>query len=359
MVLKGPINIEVCMRLLFSLTALVMLGAAAPPTAPAATPLPVHIGGRVVPEADGALGFGWPGVYFESRFRGTGVRVRFDAPAEHMRLLIDGEEKAIVKRPGRGELAFDDLAAGEHVVRLEKLTESQTGGGRFLGFFASDDGAPLPPRPRARQIEFIGDSFTVGYGNTSAERACSERQVHDTTDTQQAFGPLLARRLDADYRINAYSGFGVVRNYGGSSPGLSLPAIYDRLKPDQPGQIERADARWRPQIIVVNLGTNDFSTPLKPGEAWRDGDALKAAYRQRYVAFVRELRARQPQARFILMGSDLFFAEVERVAAALAGEARISTLRFTGLDYGGCHSHPSLADDRKLAALLEQAIGAF
>ena len=57
--------------------------------------------------------------------------------------------------------------------------------------------------------------------------------MHDTTDTQQAFGPLLAKRLDADYRVNAFSGHGIVRNYDGNSPGDSLPKRYSRAIPGE------------------------------------------------------------------------------------------------------------------------------
>src|SRR3954462_3533198 len=115
------------------------------------------------------------------------------------------------------------LAPGDHVVRLEKLTESQTGGGRFAGFFTASDDTPLPAPSYARAIEYIGDSYTGGYGDLSTTRTCTGQEVHDRTDSQQAFGPALARRLGADYRVNAYSGFGVVRNYAGTAPGLSLP----------------------------------------------------------------------------------------------------------------------------------------
>lgn len=99
-----------------------------------ASPLPVHIGGRVQRSEDGSLAFGWPGIYFESRFRGTGVELAVESGSEFMRLLVDGEEKALLKRPGNARLALRNLVPGEHVIRLEKQTESQTGGGRFIGF---------------------------------------------------------------------------------------------------------------------------------------------------------------------------------------------------------------------------------
>ncbi|HYC96590.1 SGNH/GDSL hydrolase family protein [Brevundimonas sp.] len=323
-----------------------------------AEPLPVHVGGRAIVETDGSLSFGWPGVYFESRFRGPGVRIRLDAPAEHMRLLIDGEERLLFREAGLVDVTLQALPDADHVIRLEKLTESQTGGGRFIGFFPSTGSTPLPPPVRSRQIEFIGDSHSVGYGVASADRSCTADQVHDLTDTQQAFGPRLARRLDADYRVNAYSGFGVVRNYDGTSAGLSLPLIYDRLKPDSPDPIETTASGWRPAIIVINLGTNDFSTPLKAGEPWRDAAALRSAWRGAYVAFIGRLMRNNPDARFILMGSDAFVGEAERVAAAVNAGApgRVTTLRFDGLDLGGCDWHPSAADQERLADLLEAVL---
>ncbi|PSJ43242.1 SGNH/GDSL hydrolase family protein [Allosphingosinicella deserti] len=350
------------MRFLLCVTALALLGATAPPASPAASPLPLplNVGGRVIKEADGSLSFGWPGTYFEGRFRGRAVRVVFDAPAEHLRLFVDGALKRTFVKPGKVDLIVDNLGSGEHDVRLEKLTESQTGGGRFIGFYPAKGSITLPAKPRARQIEFIGDSYTVGYGNTSAKRACTADEIHDTTDTQQAFGPLVARHFDADYRINAYSGFGIVRNYNGSSPDLSLPILYPRLKPDDPAH-ETDDVGWNPWIIVINLGTNDFSTPVKAGERWADQDELKAAYRTRYLAFVRELGSRHKLARFILMGSDTFFAEIETIAAALRTEMpdRVQAIRFRGLDLAGCDWHPSIADDRLMAGLIQQTIGSF
>jgi lysophospholipase L1-like esterase len=329
--------------------------------APAAAqaPLPVHIGGRAVAEPEGAWRFGWPGVYFEGRFSGTGVAVAVDSATEHFRVLIDGVERAVLSAPGTARLAIGGLAPGPHVVRLEKQTESQEGSARFLGFRPLDGAMPLPPSPRARRIEFVGDSWSAGYGNASPGRVCTSERRHQLTDTQRAFGPLVAARLDADYRIIAYSGFGMVRNYGGAAPELSLPAIYDRAIPGEPARAAADDAAWRPQLIVIALGTNDFSTALRPGERWADQAALRADWRARYVAFVRLLMARQPQARFLLLGDESFFPEVEQVAAALNRDAArpVATLRHGGLALTGCDFHPGLADHRALAELVAGAIG--
>src|SRR3954471_3598898 len=86
-------------------------------------PLPVHVGGRAIHEAGGGWRFGWPGVYFESRFRGTGVTVAAETSADYLRVSIDGAEKGVLIRPGTARLTIAGLAPGDHVVRLDKLTE--------------------------------------------------------------------------------------------------------------------------------------------------------------------------------------------------------------------------------------------
>lgn len=319
--------------------------AAALMLAPAETPVPLHQGGRVT--ADGR--FGWPGVYFEGRFRGTAVTVSVEAGTDHLAILIDGVERAVLKKPGRVERRFDGLADGEHVVRVEKLTETQSGYSRMLGI--ATNGTALPPVARARRVEFIGDSHSVGYGDTSNVRTCTPEAVHDTTNTSLAFGPLLAKKWDADYRVIAFSGRGIVRNYAGGSPGEMLPVLYPRAIPGEPAPAA-ADG-WKPQLIVMNLGTNDFSTPVHAGEAWKDEAALRADYRAKYVAFVRRLQQANSGARFLLMGAANFIADVRAVAA----ETKVKAVEVPTLALTACNFHPSLADQRRMADLVEAAVG--
>ncbi len=190
---------------------------------------------------------------------------------------------------------------------------------------------------RERRIEFIGDSHTVGYGNLSPRRECSESEVWATTDNTRAYGPLLAARYGADYRVNAISGRGVVRNYDGMDV-ATLPQAYPFALFD--GRTPVADDGWRPQVVVIAPGTNDFSTPLRAGERWKDRAALHADYERGYVAFVQALRTRYPHARIVLWSTDLFDgeirSEVERVLVRLqqAGETRTSFIPVGGLEMG-------------------------
>lgn len=314
---------------------------------------PLNIGGRVAPAPEDAHVFGWPGVYFEGRFIGPSVEVRVDPGAEHLALSVDGVRRTEIAAPGPRRLKLDDLGPGPHVVRLDKLTESQTGSARFEGFFV-ETGRALPAASRPRRIEFIGDSHTVGYGVRSASRDCTEQQVHDLTDTSLAFGPILAGRLDADYRIEAFSGRGVVRNYNGVAAGEPLPVLLPRLIPGQAEPRIAAGDPWKPDVVVVGLGTNDFSTPLHAGEAWADEAALRRDYRETYVAFVEGLKANRPGARVFLIAGDTFAEDVAQVADRTGAKA----VRITDMDRGACHWHPSAADQKMMADRLEAAIAA-
>ena len=88
----------------------------------------------------------------------------------------------------------------------------------------------LPAAKTDRAIEFIGDSLTVGYGNTSAvDRNARPEELFEATDSQQSFGPLVAKHFAAAYQVNAFSGLGMVRNFDGREhPKYRMP---DALPP--------------------------------------------------------------------------------------------------------------------------------
>ena len=82
-------------------------------------------------------------------------------------------------------------------------------------------------------------------------------------------------------------------------------------------------------------------------------------YRNQYIDFVKRLHASYPKARFILMASDQFIDDAKYAASLLrlmSPGLPIHAVRFGDLDLMGCDWHPSLADHRKLADLLEGEI---
>ena len=140
-----------------------------------------------------------------------------------------------------------------------------------------------------------------------------------TTDNTQAFGPLTANHYQADYRVNAISGRGVVRNYNGSA-GDTLPVAYPYLLFDKKQQ--DTESNWKPQVIVIALGTNDFSTPLNPGEKWKTKDELHADYEATYLRFLKDLRAKNPDAYIILWATEMANGEIESEVKKVADQAK-------------------------------------
>jgi lysophospholipase L1-like esterase len=313
---------------------------------------------RVEPatEATGtAFRYQWPGTYFETAFKGNSAFFRVGPGDVHLHVLVDGKSIASLVKPSAGFYEVKGLGNKTHRVRIEAVSESQAAANEFGGFYLPKRVKAVPIKPHPRQIEFIGDSHTVGYGNSSDRRECTQEEVWSTTDNSQAFGPIIAKRFDADYQVNAISGRGIVRNYHGGS-GETLPEAYPFILFDRAHTYDAAN--WTPQWIVISLGTNDFSTELHEAEPWKSRDELHAAFEARFVRFVQELRTKNPQAQLLLWATDGVNTEirdeVQKVVAQLrdAGETNIGFIPISGLSMSGCHWHPSAADDQVIANAL-------
>ena len=332
------------------------------PTAPAhLSRLPSAITGRAVTEADGSIRRQWPGTYFETAFRGPAAFFRIGPGEVSLRVSIDAQAPQSLVKPEPGLYRITGLGRGAHRLRIDVASESQAGPTSFGGFFAGADTRPAALPSRRRRIEFIGDSHTVGYGNTSPSRACTEDQVWATTDTSRGLAAITAGRFGADYQVNAISGRGVVRNYNGFAAD-TLPqaypfALFDHAK-------GKASTGWRPQAIVVALGTNDFSTPLNVGEKWTTRDQLHADYENSYVRFVQQLRARDPQALILLWAVDLAGGEIQSEVARLVdrlhreGDRRVDYVPVNKLAFSGCNAHPTVSDDAAIADALSARLRA-
>lgn len=359
----------------FSLNGVACTGAVNPTTAPPTSQPPTsppptstlalaHTAGRVKVSGDAAQ-YSWPGVYFEGRVRGTGVGVVLNDHNSDYEIQVDGATAATLVMPAQGTHWVNGLSNTEHTVRLVKRNESPWSTGAFGGFVAASGGAVLAkPTARTRQVEFIGDSNTAGYGNMSTTRDCSGDQVNRTTNADRTFGAITAKRLNADYQINAISGRGMVRNYNGGDPGISYRTYYDRALLAVDGDVWQPGT-WRPQLVVIGLGINDFSTAINAGEPWTP-DSLAAAYRTAYHGFLDKLRTRYGSDTVIVVTaahmSNTAFGNATRQVVQernAQGDSRVRHFSYgeTGLDLLGCHWHPSAADHQYISNQLYTLIG--
>jgi lysophospholipase L1-like esterase len=333
--------------------------------------LPVHVSGRVRIDSikpQSAQSYQWPAVAFHARFKGPDVTLKINDNSNALILYIDDLKKLELTKPGKLTLKLSGLGQGVHTVKLAKKNEAQglnpaflefnATHGTFYGFYVPTKAQVMPAPSFKRQIEFIGDSYTVGYGNEATKKDCNGPDIFEMTDSNQAFGVLTAKSQNADYQINAASGFGVVRNYANRLSGTTLPIIYSRAIFDDPKTIYK-NPKWKPNVIVIGLGTNDFSTPLGATDRWKTREGLQADYVATYIQFVKTLRTLNSNAHFILMAPDNVQGEtqtqVKKVFEALkaSGETRIGFIPMNGLDFNGCHTHLSIIDNQKVHSLLD------
>jgi lysophospholipase L1-like esterase len=317
----------------------------------------------------------FPGVTVRLRCACTDVDVAFEdlgtGGAEHTNFLdlrVDGVSRGTLQaRPGEPWVpGVRDLPPGEHTVELVKRTEAYAGAVRFRGVRVR--GALLePPARPARRIEFVGDSITCGYGDEASIAAPTYTEPNTgyharNQDVGKAHGPLTAQRLGAEWVTTCVSGRGVYRNNDGSRAGV-LPLVYRRTLPDSP--TPTWDPRsYVPDVLVVNLGTNDFSV--------NDASGLPSAppsepFQQAYAAFVRELRATYPSARIVCavgpMLNDSYppgrqaWTRLRRDVSALVstlraeGDTRVHAFAFTPMagDPYGEDWHPTAAFHARMA----------
>lgn len=105
-------------------------------------------------------------------------------------------------------------------IAITKITEDHFGplGTHKDGIFAAlelDGSNPsLIPSPKTHpyKFEFVGDSVTTGFGDMSGTNIkCFFRMRHNQ-NCMESWAHYLAGRLDAEYRMIAESGKGVVKN---------------------------------------------------------------------------------------------------------------------------------------------------
>lgn len=262
--------------------------------------------GRVDCSDAAAPAFAFPGVSIRMRFQGDALDLRLrdfgtgtPSTTNAYDVSFDGAAPVALQVSPSQEVypIGRDLGPGEHTVEIWKRIESAPGGapnagkGQLLGFRVRQGSAILPLAPRPHRIELIGDSITCGYGDEIA--VADPTNAHYTTrgsNAHKAYGAVVARLLNAESVTVAYSGRGIYRNWQGFA-GDTLPQMYGKSLPEDAAAAPWDVSAWTPEVVVVNLGTNDFS----PGGT--DDGAFRAAY----VAFLATLRADYPRATFLLV----------------------------------------------------------
>jgi|WetSurMetagenome_2_1015567.scaffolds.fasta_scaffold06776_2 lysophospholipase L1-like esterase len=234
-----------------------------------------YVGRYVFNGTDEALS-DWPGTYFRCLFTGKTLGLLLDGPSgARFNVFIDGEQVKTISCQKNDTIWISrKLSGGRHRLEVYRRTEAFLGISYFKGIIIDRKAKVLKWNNfPSHRIEFIGNSITCGYGVEGASR--HDRFLPETENNYLSYASITARSLDADYFIVAHSGLGVVRHYGDSAKVSSdpqMPVKYLRTF-DNTDSLKWDFNRWKPEAVVINLGTNDFST-----EPYPDKDVFQAAY---------------------------------------------------------------------------------
>ena len=258
------------------------------------------------------------------------------------------------------------LEEGVNKVKLIKLSESANSVLQ-LDSIEVQEGATVAPTPaKDLSIEFIGDSITCGYG---VDGSTSESFNVKNENAAKTYAYIMADYLDADYSFVSVSGAGVKSGYAtGDEPNDALlaPDYYDNLcftwewiDGANPSEQEWDFSNYQPDLVIVNLGTNDSS--------WTKGDTNKIAnFQQAYDDFLRHIREKNPNADIVcvlgMMGQDLCDAE-EEVVSVVRSDLEDEHIFFVELpeqnteeDGVAVDWHPSETTHRNIGGMLAERV---
>ena len=217
----------------------------------------------------------YPGVQIMAAFEGTSLRMIAKPRSGYFMAQIDQAEPFKVAFRGERDSVVTLATAlpdGRHLVRLMYVIEGYEFFPEFWGFVL-DEGRQLIEAPRlpSRKIEFIGNSITCGYGNEGLKK--EEGFDYATENHYYSYASITARNLQAQHWVVARSGIGAYRNYDGpktGNPESNMPVQYEytgyawkpELRKEPTFLQEKWDfSRYQPDVVCINLGTNDLSTP--------------------------------------------------------------------------------------------------
>ena len=311
----------------------------------------------------------FPGIQIVASFEGTSLRMIAKPRSGYFMAQIDQAEPFKVAFRGERDSVVTLATAlpnGVHTVKLMYAIEGYEFYPEFWGFVLDKDKKLVEtPALPSRKIEFIGNSITCGYGNEGLKK--EEGFDYATENHYYSYASITARNLEAQHWVVARSGIGAYRNFAGpktGNPESNMLAQYEYVgfawKPDLRKEATFLSEKWdfsryQPDVVCINLGTNDLSTPNY------DLQLLK----QNYQKLLKTVRHHNPKAKIVfLTGTMLYNKELElqkqlldEVAAEAKNAGDQEVYRFdmapiAGNEWYGNDWHPNIYQDEKMAGEL-------
>lgn len=198
------------------------------------------------------------------------------------------------------------------------------------------------------KLEFIAASSSTGYGNLG--NPSSGGKTTENSDCLQGFAFLTAQALDADVNIFSASGWGCAFSKWTSPNTLNVADAYKYV--DFNSSIPWIHGYYVPDVVVVNLGTNDWSY-INAATNDTERDARMTQFQNKYVRFLQDLHDYYPEAQIIVLyglmnESSIYDITEQIVKTAKIAIPNLAVIKING-DAGGYNSHPSVKSHKEIA----------
>ncbi|ELP93983.1 hypothetical protein EIN_181500 [Entamoeba invadens IP1] len=232
---------------------------------------------------------------------------------------------------------------GHKRVEIRKGSEARSNKVSIIGLVRGK--IEKGPQPNYKcSAEFIGDSLTCGYGNLGA----SEFE----TDCDLTWATIVAKALESNYQICAWSGMGVYVNDVGNTidqigtrrkyyVGSEMKDVYDR-------------SQFGAQYVFINIGTNDFAW-----NATKKVEGIETLFKASMTELIEDCKADYGKevVIFLIVGPRLSGTDLETVltifkelcnkySKTFIVEVQMPTERE---DFWGFREHPSLEGHKEMA----------
>jgi lysophospholipase L1-like esterase len=306
----------------------------------------------------GVVRFDWPGIQIRTNFSGTFCAIKLKDGKNDYNIFIDGKLYKVLRTTADSIYTLaDDLENIKHSLLITKRTEGAGCISSFEGFMLNEgDRLYHVADQKMRKIEFIGDSFVAGIGSEGKTPDCLFSR--ETDNNYIAFGPVLARRFNADYSIIAISGIGVVRNDGDSTKTSRRPLPYYYERACSNDTLKWDFQKWQPDLVVLRLGNNDY---------WKKPYPVTKVFQKGYINFLKEIRSLYPQTSILVfcepVKKDQHCDYISDVVNELKKELGDKKIWFEELNIildkqkdFGCQKHPNEFGHKKIADTLEPIV---
>ena len=213
--------------------------------------------------------FAWPKTSITINFEGDKLSAELESERlDYFLVVLDGRIH-INCLPVKGKKIYNlvqDIEYGKHTVELVKKTEGYISTAVFYGFDLHDGKLLERETDKDLKIEIFGDSITCGYGIESEHEDSPYEDI--SANSYLAYGSIAARDLKAEINLTAWSGLGLVRNYDDSP--RPLPERIEWITPQNEERLWDFNS-YIPDIVLINLGTNDFNTYPPTREKYVNG----------------------------------------------------------------------------------------